>query len=186
YGNDDDYADKWAVRMLSAWMDEYEKHRTPRGGTFVGGVYSLTTYVHIGSETWATPDGRKKGEPLSSAIDPSNGVELDGPTRLHKSVAKIDTWRMTNGVVFNCKFTTANVGSERELSKWADLVRTYVLLKGQAVQYTVVDAEALCRAQKHPEEYKDLIVRTGGFSAFFIELNKETQDTIIGRTAHEF
>lgn len=185
YGNDNDYADKWAVKMSSAWMDEYEKHRTPKGGIFVGGFFSMTTYVFIGGETWATPDGRGKGEPLSSAADPSNGVDLAGPTSLHKSVAKIDTWRTTNGILFNCKFTTAAVAGERELSKWADLVRTYILLKGQTVQYTVVDGEALKEAQKHPDKYKDLIVRTGGYSAFFVELDKETQDTIIARTEHQ-
>jgi len=185
YGNDDDYADKWAVKISNAWMDEYEKHRSAHGGIYVGGLFSMTTYVFIGSETWATPDGRGKGEPLSSAIDPSNATDLEGPTRLHKSAAKLDTWRITNGVLFNCKFTTAAVAGERELSKWADLVRTYILLKGQSVQYTVVDGEALKEAQKHPDEYKDLIVRTGGYSAFFVELDKETQDTIIARTEHQ-
>ena len=145
----------------------------------------MTTYVFIGSETWATSDGRGKGEPLSSAIDPSNATDLEGPTRLHKSAAKLDTCRTTNGILFNCKFTTAAVAGERELSKWADLVRTYILLKGQTVQYTVVDNEALKEAQKHPDEYKDLIVRTGGYSAFFVELDKETQDTIIARTEHQ-
>jgi len=185
YGNDDDYADKWAVKMSSAWMDEYEKHRSAHGGIYVGGLFSMTTYVFIGSETWATPDGRGESEPLSSAIDPSNATDLEGPTRLHKSAAKLDTWRITNGVLFNCKFTTAAVAGERELSKWADLVRTYILLKGQSVQYTVVDGEALKEAQKHPDEYKDLIVRTGGYSAFFVELDKETQDTIIARTEHQ-
>jgi trans-4-hydroxy-L-proline dehydratase len=88
-------------------------------------------------------------------------------------------------VLFNCKFTTAAVNGERELAKWADLVRTYILLHGQSVQYTVVDNEALIDAQKHPEEYKDLIVRTGGYSAFFVELDKETQDSIIARTEHD-
>ncbi len=185
YGNDDDYADKWAVRMSSAWMDEYEKHRSAHGGIFVGGFFSMTTYVFIGGETWATPDGRGAGEPLSDAMSPSVGVDLEGPTSLHKSAAKIDTWRTTNGVLFNCKFTTATVAGERELSKWADLVRTYILLKGQTVQYTVVDNEALKAAQIHPEEYRDLIVRTGGYSAFFVELDKETQDSIIARTAHQ-
>ena len=144
----------------------------------------MTTYVFIGGETWATPDGRGKSEPLSSAVDPSNGVDLEGPTSLHKSVAKIDTLRTTNGILFNCKFTTAAVAGEREISKWADLVRTYLLLRGQTVQYTVVDRVALKEAQKHPDEYKDLIVRTGGYSAFFVELDKETQDTIIARTEH--
>ena len=109
---------------------------------------------------------------------------LDGPTSLHKSASKIDTWRTTNGITFNCRFTTASVAGERELSKWADLVRAYILLKGQAVQYTVVDNEALKEAQEHPDEYRDLIVRVGGYSAVFVELSKETQDTIIARTAN--
>jgi len=185
YGNDNDYADKWAVKLASAWMDEYEKHRTPKGGIFVGGFFSMTTYVFIGKETWATPDGRGKSEPLSDAMSASLGVDLEGPTSLHKSAAKIDTWRTTNGVAFNCKFTTAAVAGERELSRWADLIRTYVLLKGQTVQYTIVDNEALKKAQQQPEEYKDLIVRTGGYSAFFVELDKETQDSIIARTEYE-
>jgi formate C-acetyltransferase len=145
----------------------------------------MTSYTFIGKDTWATPDGRRKGDPLSSAIDPSNGVDLEGPTKMHKSAAKIDTWRTTNGILFNCKFTTASVASDRELAKWADLVRAYILLRGQSVQYTVVDGEALKKAQKHPDEYRDLIVRTGGYSAFFVELTKEIQDTIIARTEHE-
>ena len=98
---------------------------------------------------------------------------------------KIDTWRTTNGVAFNCKFPTTAVSTDRDLNKWADLVRTYVLLGGQTVQYTIVDNNALKEAQIHPEDYKDLIVRTGGYSALFIELDKETQDTIIGRTEHQ-
>lgn len=185
YGNDDDYADKWAVKMSSAWGDEYEKHRTSHGGIYVPGFYSMTTYVFIGSETWATPDGRGRGEPLSDAMSPSVGVDLEGPTSLHKSGAKIDTWRTIGGVAFNCKFPIAAVASERELSKWADLVRTYTLLGGQSVQYTVVDEEALKEAQKRPDEYRDLIVRTGGYSALFVELDRETQDSIIARTEHQ-
>jgi formate C-acetyltransferase len=185
WGNDDDYADKWAVQISNAFMNEYEKHRAAHGGKFVPGFYSQTTYIFIGSETWATPDGRHARETLSSAIDPSNFTDLRGPTRLHKSACKLDTWRATNGVTFNCKFPTAIVAGERGLSKWADLVRTYILLRGQTVQYNVVNNEALKAAQIKPEEYKDLIVRTGGYSAFFVELDKETQDTIIARTEHQ-
>lgn len=186
YGKDDDYADKWAVKMSRVWMDAYEKHRTSHGGIFVGGFFSISNYVWMGHDTWATPDGRGKGDTLSSAMDPSNEAELEGPARLHKSAAKIDTWRITNGVAFNCKFPTTVVASERELAKWADLVRTYILMGGQSVQYTIVDGEALREAQKHPEEYRDLIVRTGGYSAFFVDLTKEIQDTIIARTEHAF
>lgn len=187
YGNDNDYADKWMVRMSNIWMDAYEKHRTPKGGIFVGGFLSMTTYMFAGNETWASVDGRKAGDPLSpGGVDASNLAVLEGPTRLHKSAAKINTWRTTNGVVFNIKFPTSVVGSERELSKWADLVKTYVLLGGQTVQYTIVNNEALKAAQIKPDDYRDLIVRTGGYSAFFVELDKETQDSIIGRAEHHF
>jgi pyruvate formate-lyase/glycerol dehydratase family glycyl radical enzyme len=185
YGNDDDYADKWAVRLSNCWMDAYERHRTPKGGHYVCAFLSMTVYVFMGSETWASTDGRRAGEPVSSGgLDPSNLHELEGPTRLHKSAAKIDTWRTTNGIAFNCRFPTSVVATERELSKWADLVRTYVFLGGQSVQYTVVSNEALKAAQIHPEEYRDLIVRTGGYSVLFVELDKATQDDIIARTEH--
>jgi formate C-acetyltransferase len=184
YGKDDDYADKWAVAISSAWMDAYERHRTSHGGIFVGGFFSMSNYVWMGHDTWATPDGRSIGDPLSSAIDPSNGVDLEGPVRLHKSAAKLDTWRITNGTTFNCKFTTAAVSGERELAKWADLVRTFILLKGQSIQYTIVNSDALKKAQEHPDQYKDLIVRTGGYSAFFVELSKEIQDSVIARVEH--
>lgn len=118
--------------------------------------------------------------------DPSNSTTLKGPTRLHTSAAKLDTFRTTNGITFNCKFPTSVVAGERGLNKWADLVRTYVLLKGQSVQYNVVNSEDLRAAQQNPGAYRDLIVRTGGYNAFFVELDKETQDSIIARAEHRF
>ena len=144
----------------------------------------MTTYTWIGSETGATPDGRGLGEPLSDAASPTNHADVMGPTAVHMSVSKIDSLRSTNGLVFNMKFNTTTVSSRRDLAKWADLVRSYMMMGGQTVQYTVVDRETLVEAQKHPEEYKDLVVRTGGYSALFIDLSKEVQDTIIARTEH--
>jgi formate C-acetyltransferase len=185
YGNDNNYADKWAVRLSNIWMDAYEKHKTAHGGRFVVGLFSVSTYVFMGSETWASPDGRRAAEPLSSATDPSNSTDLEGITLLHKSAAKFDTFRTTNGMSFNCKLPTSAVATEREISKWADLVRTFVLMGGQSAQYNVVGREALKDAQKQPEDYKDLIVRVGGYSAVFVELDKQTQDTIITRTDHQ-
>jgi formate C-acetyltransferase len=84
-------------------------------------------------------------------------------------------------VTFNQRFNATSIMSPRELSKWADLVRGYVDAGGQEVQYNVVDQEALRRAQEHPEEYRDLIVRVGGYSAIFVDLSKDVQDSIIAR-----
>jgi len=104
----------------------------------------------------------------------------------HRSATKaIDTVHTVNGITFNQRLTLSSVNSERGLSKWADLVRAFVETGGQSVQYSVADSETLVEAQKHPERYADLVVRVGGYSAHFVELDKEIQDTIIMRTAAE-
>jgi len=70
------------------------------------------------------------------------------------------------------------------MSKWANLIRTYFDLGGWEIQFNVVSAETLKAAQQHPEDYKDLVVRVVGYSAFFVELEKVVQDDIISRTEH--
>jgi formate C-acetyltransferase len=182
YGCDDEYADGWARRLLEIWYDAYERHATPRGGRFVGGLISIGSYMTLGRRLGATPDGRRRGEPLADATSPSIYAPVCGPTATHRSAARaIDPYRTPNGVTFNQRFNYTSVMSSREVSKWADLVRGYISDGGVAVQYTVVDREALKRAQVHPEEYRDLIVRVGGYSAIFVELSRDLQDSIIAR-----
>ncbi len=182
YGTDDDFADGWAKRHLDMFFAAYEAHPTPRGGHYVCGLISMGSYIPLGKTTGATPDGRRAGDPLSDSTSPSLLAPALGPTAAHRSATKvIDTVHTPNGVTFNQKFNLAAVETERELSKWADLVRTYVESGGQSVQYNVVDAATLRAAQKDPREYRDLIVRVGGYSALFVDLSEELQDTIIAR-----
>ncbi len=187
YGADDEYADNWAREALQIWTEAYESHSNPRGGRFVMGLLSMGNYVTLGSLTGATPDGRKSGTPLADATSPSSFAPVFGPTATHNSVARaIDTFHTPNGVTFNQRFNLTSVGSPRDVSKWMDLVRSYMEMGGQEVQYTVVDGEALREAQKTPATYRDLMVRVGGYSAIFIELSKEVQDTIIERAEMRF
>ncbi|MHB1134953.1 MAG: pyruvate formate lyase family protein [Chloroflexota bacterium] len=187
YGADDEYADGWTARMLGLLYDAFERHHTPRGGRFVVGLISMGSYVTLGRKLAATPDGRTSRERLADSVSPSHYAPAAGPTAAHRSVARaIDPLRTPNGVTFNQRFNATAIGGPRELSKWADLVRAYVDAGGMEVQYTVVDAEAMRRAQQHPEEYRDLIVRVGGYSAIFVELSKELQDSIIARAQQEF
>lgn len=187
YGCDDEYADNWTRRLLEMWFDAYESHTNPRRGRFTVGLISMGNYVTLGHWLGASPDGRKKGEPLADATSPSRYAPAAGPTATHRSAARaIDPYRVPNGVTFNQRFNATAVMSRRELSKWADLVRDYVDRGGVEVQYTVVDSEALRRAQEHPEEYRDLIVRVGGYSAVFVELSKDVQDSIIARAEQQF
>jgi formate C-acetyltransferase len=182
YGCDDEYADSWVRTMLGMYSDAYERHPTPRGGHFVMGLISMANYVALGRWLGATPDGRCRGAPLADAASPSAFARHAGPTATHRSAARaIDGYHVPNGITFNQRFSTASISTPRELSKWADLVRTYMEDGGVQVQYTVVSREELMRAQQRPEEYRDLIVRVGGYSAVFVELSREVQDTIIAR-----
>jgi formate C-acetyltransferase len=186
YGADDDYADGWARRLLDLFFDAYSRLKTTRGGPTVCGLVSMGYYMFLGAITWASPDGRRAGEPLSDSVAPSHFAPALGPTATHRSVTKaIDSLRTPNGITFNQKMSEGSLLTPREISKWADLVRTFIEAGGQSVQYSVVNREALVDAQAHPERYQDLIVRVGGYSARFVDLSKEVQDTIIARAEQE-
>jgi len=187
YGCDDEYADNWASIALQMWTAAYERHTTPRGGRFVMGLLSMGNYVTLGEMTGATPDGRLSGTPLADSTSPSIFAPQNGPTAAHRSAARaIDAYHTPNGITFNQRFNLTAVGSPRDISKWMDLVRSYMDMGGQQVQYTVVDSQTLREAQKDPSTYRDLIVRVGGYSAVFVELSKEVQDTIIQRAEMRF
>ncbi|MEA4908365.1 MAG: hypothetical protein GYA17_20620 [Chloroflexi bacterium] len=187
YGADDVYADEWARTLLNMYMDAYEKHPTTHGGHFNVGLISMGNYVPLGHWVGASPDGRKQGDSLSDSTAPSTLAPVVGPTATHRSAARaIDSYRTANGVTFNQRFNATSVMTSREVSKWADLVRDYVDACGMEVQYTVVDGAALRLAQANPGEYRDLLVRVGGYSAVFVELSKEVQDSIIARAEQQF
>jgi formate C-acetyltransferase len=132
----------------------------------------------------ATPDGRKAGAPLSDGCSPAQGTDVNGPTAAVKSVGNLEHLNLAQGTIFNMKMHPAAFDTNAGMRKWASLVRTYFDLGGWEIQFNVVDAETLKAAQENPEEYKDLVVRVVGYSAFFVELDKSVQDDIISRTEH--
>ena len=187
YGCDDERGDEWVRTVMNMYYDAYESHATTHGGKFVTGLISMSNYVPLGKAIGATPDGRKAGEPLADATSPSVYAPNYGPTATHRSAARaIDPYRVPNGVTFNQRFNATTLMSERELYKWSDLVREFVDACGVEVQYTVVDAATLRDAQLNPQEYRDLFVRVGGYSAVFVELSPEVQESIIARAEQRF
>jgi len=181
YGMDDPLPDYWAKRYSDLFFDIYEGFSTPRGGRFVCGFYSMGTYVTLGKHTGATPDGRRRGERLADGMSPSHYIRPNGVTASHLSVSKIDGSRMINGVTYIQNMNVAHLLKKREVSKWADLVRTFVNIGGLCVQYLVLNVDELKEAKRHPDRYPDLLVRVGGYSALFTELSPELQDAIIAR-----
>jgi pyruvate-formate lyase len=111
-------------------------------------------------------------------------MDRNGPTAALKSASKIDHLR-TGGTLLNQKFTPSFFETEESITKLVQLIRGYFSLDGHHIQFNVVTADMLRDAQKHPEKYRDLIVRVAGYSDYFNDLGRELQDEIIRRTAHE-
>lgn len=133
----------------------------------------------------ASPNGRLAHKPVSEGISPEKGADTNGPTAVVKSCAKMDHLQ-TGGTLLNQKFTPSVVAGEEGLDQMANLVRTYFNMDGHHIQFNVIDKETLIQAQKHPEDYKDLIVRVAGYSDHFRNLSKALQDEIIERTEQSF
>jgi formate C-acetyltransferase len=184
YGNDDDYADQQAVTVFEIYYDSVNGRPNTRGGVHRINMLPTTSHVYFGSVTGATPDGRNAGLPLSEGISPFQGADHNGPTSVIKSASKIDHLR-TGGTLLNQKFSPSFFEDEESYEKLTALIRSYFSLDGHHIQFNVVNAETLLDAQKHPERYRDLIVRVAGYSDYFNDLGEDLQNEIIKRTEHE-
>lgn len=181
YGNDDDYADSVLRQIFEIYYNAIDGRPNTRGGCYRINLLPTTSHVYFGSVCGATPDGRQAYEPLSEGISPVQGADVNGPTAVIKSASKIDHLR-TGGILLNQKFTPQLLDDESGIEKLTQLIRTYFRLDGHHIQFNVVTAETLRKAQKEPEKYRDLIVRVAGYSDYFIDLTFELQNEIIKRT----
>ncbi|MFZ7101817.1 MAG: trans-4-hydroxy-L-proline dehydratase [Peptococcaceae bacterium] len=184
YGNDDDYADHIMQEVFDIFYHTVNGRKNMKGGVYRINMLPTTCHVYFGSVIGATPDGRKAGEPLSEGISPVQGADRNGPTAVIKSAAKMDHLR-TGGTLLNQKFTPQLLEGEEGIAKLAHLIRSYFKLDGHHIQFNIVSAATLRKAQQEPEKYRDLIVRVAGYSDYFQNLNKKLQDEIIARTEHK-
>lgn len=184
YGNDRERVDGYANRMIRAYNAEMVKYRDSRGGTYENCILSTSFNVLQGKTIGATPDGRLAGEPVSDNASPMVGRDVTSPTATIKSVASIDQSDCNNGALFNIKFDPNIVQGEAGREILRNVIQSYFDMNGEHIQINVVDAETLLDAQEKPQDYKNLLVRVAGYSAYFVELDREVQNNIIGRTAH--
>ena len=184
YGNDDDYTDQVMKAIFEAYFTAIDGKPNTKGGHYRINLLPTTVHIYFGKHVGATPDGREAAEPLSEGVSPVQGADRKGPTSVIKSAAKIDHVR-TGGTLLNQKFTPQLLADEVGINKLAQLIRSYFRLDGHHVQFNVVTSEMLRDAQKHPEKYRDLIVRVAGYSDYFVDLSTELQNEIIKRTEHK-
>jgi formate C-acetyltransferase len=185
YGNDDDGVDLLGRKWARFYCDEVARYSNPRGGPFHPGFYTVSAHVPLGHNVGATPDGRLAYTPLADGgLSPVAGRDIKGPTAVLRSVSKIDQKLVSNGALLNLKFLPSFFEQEEAIEWFAAFLRGFVDLNVSHVQFNVVSGETLLRAQRHPEQFRSLVVRVAGYSAYFVELDKEIQDEIIRRTAH--
>jgi len=184
FGNDDDYADSLMTRVFEAYFEAVDGRPTPRGGTYRINLLPTTVHVYFGKMTGATADGRLAGDAVSEGVSPVQGADRKGPTAVIKSLGKMDHIR-TGGTLLNQKFTPQLLSDDTGLRGVKDLVRSYFRLMGHHIQFNVVTADLLREAQRHPEKYRDLIVRVAGYSDYFVDCSTELQNEIIRRTEHQ-
>ena len=185
YGNDDDYADSIMQDIFELYRSTITGRPNMKGGKYGVDMLPTTCHVYFGDVILATPNGRKAHKPVSEGISPEKSADTNGPTAVIKSCSKMDHLA-TAGTLLNQKFTPDVVAGEEGLENMASLIRSYFSMDGHHIQFNVIDRQTLIEAQKHPEDYKDLIVRVAGYSDFFRNLSKPLQDEIINRTEQSF
>lgn len=182
YGNDDERADWIVGEVFTYVVDQFEKYNT-KFGKMTTGMLPVSGNTPIGEWVGALPSGRKAWTPLTDGIGATGGTDTNGPTALLKSVSHIPHARYTQGTQLNMKLEPAILTGEAGIAHMMHMLKTLCTLDVYHAQFNVVDREILLDAQKHPEQHKDLLIRVAGYTAFFVELGKEVQDEIIGRTS---
>jgi formate C-acetyltransferase len=199
YGRDDNEADAMALRVMRLWTDETWKYKTKvTGRQFRPGMLSWNYWAGDGYIMAASADGRARGQFLSNAICPSNGADINGPTSNSNSVGKVlggkaaddpDAFAgylnlLPNGASHTITFNPSIMRSGEHKGKFKAFLRGYIENGGTALQINILDPEMLRDAQKHPEDYRHLLVRITGYNAYFTGIGRELQDEVIARLSH--
>ena len=183
FGNDIEAVDQITARVLGRFFTVLKRNNTYRGGIFTGGCSTYNRAAGYGEQTAALPNGKLKGEPLlADSIAATPGRDTSGPTAQIKSVLNYNHTDACSGFVFQNKFEKKMFCSEKGKASFIALAKTYFAGGGQQYTVTVVSPEDLLDAKEHPENHRNLIVRVGGYSDYFINLDAELQKNVIERT----
>jgi formate C-acetyltransferase len=184
-GQNDECADANASMLLKAFSDALDGRVNCFGGVYRAGTGSAMFYLRHAAEIGASPDGRRKGEPFGANYSPSLFAKVSGPFSVIESFTKPCLSDAINGGPLTVEFSSSLFRGTDGVHKTALFVRAFILKGGHQLQLNAVDAEKMKDAQEHPEAHQSLIVRIWGWSAYFIELDREYQDHVIARQAYQ-
>ena len=183
-GNNDDFVDSIATELLDTFAQSLKGRINCRGGIFRAGTGSAMYYLWHAHEIGASPDGRRKGEPFGTNFSVSLFANVKGPVSVIASMSKPHFENAINGGPLTLEFHQSVFADEDGVEKVGRLVKSFIDRGGHQLQLNTVNLEKMLDAQKHPEKYKQLVVRIWGWSAYFVELDKEYQDHVIARQAY--
>lgn len=181
YGNDDSGVDDIAGEMFTFLADEIEQYSN-KFGKMTPGILPVTGNIAFGKEVGALPSGRNAWKPLADGLSPNGGTDFEGPTAVMKSVSKIPHARFVQGTLLNMKIEPEMLETDNGKAQMMALLKSMCTLGIHHMQFNVISRETLLKAQQNPDEYRGLLVRVAGYTAYFVELDKEVQDDIINRT----
>ena len=184
YGNDNDLTDEIAGEMFTFIADEIESYKS-KFGTMTPGILPVSGNTPFGLEVGALPSGRHAWKPLADGVSPNGGTDTEGPGAVLKSVSHLPHDRFVQGTLLNMKIEPEMLNSENGIMQMMALLKSMCSLGIFHVQFNVIDRETLLAAQERPEEYRGLLIRVAGYTAYFTELGKDVQDEIIARTEQE-
>ena len=184
FGNDDPYADEIAVRVYDDLVKAIEGRPNTRGGKTCLNMLSTTCHNYFGQVCGASVNGRFAHFAISDGTSPAHGADTHGPTAVVRSLGKLDQTK-SGGTLLNVRFVPSLLKTDDDVRKLGSLIRSYFHLGGHHIQFNIVDTETLIDAQKHPDDYRDLLVRVAGYSDYFNDMTSQLQDEIIARTEND-
>ena len=185
-GQDNDYVDSICTVLLDSFDQALKNRINERGGIYRAGTGTAMYYIFHANSLGATPDGRTAEEMIPANYSPSLFIDQKGPISVIKSFTKPHLINVINGGPLTLEFDQSIFRNDKSVKKLGALVKTYIVLGGHQLQLNTVNREKLLDAKKHPEKYKNLIVRVWGWSGYFVELDECYQDHVINRIEFGF
>ncbi len=185
FGNDIEYVDSIAKDVIDFYNSYLRTKKTERGGYYSGGCSPFNRAAYNGSSAGSLPNGKRAGEHLyGDSIGATPGKDINGPTALLNSCLSFDHTLPASGFILNLKFSKDMFCSESGINGFISLWKTYFEKGGQQLSVTVINRDELIKAQNDPDSHRNLIVRVGGFSEYFVNLSPELQENVIQRTVY--
>ena len=180
-GCNEEEPDEMGNLLMDAFCNALKGKRNNLGGIWRPGTGSAMEYLLSAAKVGALPDGKLAQQPYASSFSPSITARTDGPLSAIQSFTKFDMKRITNGGPFTMEIHDTVFRNDEGERKVAMLVKSFIDLGGHQMQLNSINRERLLDAQKHPENYPNLIVRVWGWSGYFNELDVDYQNHIISR-----